>query len=295
MFKRILSLFVLLMMIIGSAYAQTTRTWTFNPWPTTSSATTSLDGSNFWNHNASIYYYKGEANANTPLYISLGTLLPEAEGLLFHANGNASNITTDLKYDITIKNGASVIIPNAKVGQIITLFSYTWGDGKLTMVNANINGSTTYNGTGSWGEVTIKVVANGDVKLSFSTVMNIGRISIADNPLNRFSSMGSQKYTYVPGATFSHTIIVEPKDALTSGNVSQLIEVTSTNPNAVSTSDATLSYNATNGRLTVSGLSASGIGDAELKFKYKGGAYTAMEYTTAKTFQVRNATTLSFS
>ncbi len=131
------------MMIVGSAYAQTTRTWTFNPWPNSSTATTSLANSSFWNLNSVIYYYNGEANANTPLYISSGTQLPEAEGLLFNANGNASNITTDLTYDITIKNGASVIIPNAKVGQIITLFSYTWDNGVLTMVNANINGSTT--------------------------------------------------------------------------------------------------------------------------------------------------------
>lgn len=181
MFKRDLSLFVLLMMIVGSAYAQTTRTWSFNPWPTTPSATTSLAGSSFWNLNDGIYYYNGEANANTPLYISSGVVLPEADGLLFNANGNASNITTDLTWDITIKYGASVIIPNAKVGQIITLLSYTWGNGELTMVNANINGSTTYHGTGDWREVTIKVVANGDVKLTFSTGMNIGRISIADD------------------------------------------------------------------------------------------------------------------
>ena len=287
MFKRNLSLFVLLMMILGSAYAQTTRTWTFNPWPNSSSFTNTT----YWMIEGDYYIYRKTVNGGQ-LFQADNTVLLGTDGLLFTSGSNASNISANPQYDLRLRGDASVTIPGAKAGQIITYKAWINTSNYLPVSNAN-NMSIT--GEGNEKEVKVKVIADGNVTISSSEYVCFRSISIADNPLSRFSSMGSQKYTYVPGATFSHTIIVEPKDALTSSNVSQLIEVSSTNTNAVSTSGATLSYNATNGRLTVSGLRAAGIGDAKLKFIYKGGAYTAKEYTTDKTFQVRNATTLSFS
>ncbi len=286
MFKRNLSLFVLLMMIVGSAYAQTTRTWTFNPWPNPSSFTNTT----YWTYDGYYYNYVHSVT-NTQLYQADNTVLFGTEGLLFTSGSDASNISADPTWDLRLGGDASVTIPGAKAGQIITYKAWIDTSNYLTVSNAD-NMSIT--GEDHEKEVKVKVIADGNVTISSSGYVCFRYISIADNPLTRFSSMGSQKYTYAPGATFSHTIIVDPKEALTSDNVSQLIEVTSTNSSAVSTSGATLRYNATNGRLTVSGLQAAGIGDAQLVFNYKGGAYTAQEYTT-QTFQVRNTTTLSFS
>ncbi len=279
------------------------KTWTFN---SSRTAAATLTANSYWSQDdgtlldpSGLYIYQ-LTTSNEPLYISATALLPETKGLVFTSN-SVGDIFTDNTTDLTLRNGASVTIPNAKAGQTIEFRAYFWNDEVVRLTNATVKGTsnTSISVTAGTNEVTnqLTVTADGPVTLKTENNndrLNLRYITIYGGNLTRFSSMGGQKYTYAPGATFSHTIIVDPKDALTSSNVSQLIEVTSTNSSAVSTSGATLSYNESNGRLTVSGLQAAEIGDAQLVFNYKGGAYTAKEYTT-QTFQVRNTTTLSFS
>ena len=286
MIRRILSTFLLLMTVFGSAWTQQTqKTWTFNPWPSSSLFT----NTSFWTKDGDYYNYKSSVN-NQQLQQDNNTLLAGTEGLYFTSGSAANNISANPEWDLRLQNNASIRIPNAKRGQVITYQAWIGNSNALSVVNATVK---SVEGNDNEKVVTMTVNNDGDVTIQPNTYICFRYISIADNPLTRFNSMGNQNYAFEPGATFNHTIIVNPTDALTESNLSQMIEVSSNNPNVVSLENATLSYSPSKGRLTVYGLTAVGSGDAQLTFKYKGGAYTATEYTT-NTFEVRNATSLSF-
>lgn len=278
------------------------KTWTFNKggesWTDISGS--DLTDNGLWEsktNNDNVYYeYKGTASGDVPLYYKDGVkLIPEAQGLLFNANGTASNITTDLKYDITIKNGASVIIPNSKAGQLITLYGW-YGSSSLTMSDNVTQESSDVPTNGGAGTIKIRVNSDGDVRLSHS-YLNIWSISIYGD-LTRFSSMGNQTYTYQPNSenTFNHTVIVEPHDAIPSGtgvNLGDYITVTSSNSASIDVSNVGFSYTAERGRLIIYGIQPKAIGDATLTIKYHGGEYNDAECTP--TFYVRDPATVKFS
>lgn len=279
------------------------KTWTFNKggesWTDISSS--DLTDNGLWvsqTDNGNVrYVYNGTASGDVPLYYKDGVkLIPEAQGLLFNANGTASNITTDLKYDITIKNGASVIIPNSKAGQLITLYGW-YGSSSLTMSDNVTQESSDVPTNGGAGTIKIRVNSDGDVRLSHS-YLNIWSISINGGNLTRFSSMGNQTYTYQPNSenTFNHTVIVEPHDAIPSGtgvNLGDYITVTSSNSASIDVSNVGFSYTAERGRLIIYGIQPKAIGDATLTIKYHGGEYDDAECTP--TFYVREPATVYFS
>lgn len=281
------------------------KTWTFNKG---GDSWTDISGSDLTDNglwvsqtvNGNVYYeYNGTASGDVPLYYKDGVkLIPEAQGLLFNANGTASNITTDLKYDITIKNGASVIIPNSKAGQLITLYGW-YGSSSLTMSDNVTQESSDVPTDGGAGTIKIRVNSDGDVRLSHN-YLNIWSISIYGD-LTRFSSMGGQTYVHEAGAApFNHTIIVEPTDALPanmdSSTLKNYITVTSSNSDAFNVDNITLSYNQAKGRLIIYGIQPGTTNgqEATLTISYHDRPYNATSITT-RPFYIRQAATVSFA
>ena len=294
------------------------KTWTFN---SSRTAAATLTANSYWSQDDGtlglngLYIYQ-LTTSNEPLYISATALLPETKGLVFTSN-SVGDIFTDNTTDLTLRNGASVTIPNAKAGQTIEFQAYFWNDEVVSLTNATVKGTsnTSISVTAGSNEVTnqLTVTADGPVKLT--TVNNANRlnlryITINGGPITTFRSQGAQTYAYTTDTeSFSHTVNVNPKDALpyTTSNTTNdpnvddvaadFVTVSSSDENVISTANISLiTYNTSNGRLVVWGLKPVGVGTATLTFIYKGGFnnYLPASLTTA-TFTITGKDITRFS
>lgn len=282
------------------------KTWTFT---SSRTAAATLTAKSYWSQDDGtlslngLYIYQ-RTTSNEPLYISATALLPETKGLVFTSN-SVGDIFTDNTTDLTLRNGASVTIPNAKAGQTIEFQAYFWNDEVVSLTNATVKGTsnTSISVTAGSNEVTNQLTVTADGPVTLTTVDNANRlnlryITIYGGNLTRFSSMGNQTYTYQPNSenTFNHTVIVEPHDAIPSGtgvNLGDYITVTSSNSASIDVSNVGFSYTAERGRLIIYGIQPKAKGDATLTIKYHGGEYNDAECTP--TFYVREPATVIFS
>lgn len=246
-----------------------------------------------------------KAVSNEPLYISDTQLLPETKGLTFSSN-SVGDIYTNIRYDLSLTNGASVTIPNLKKGQVVTLAAFLWDSEVVSLTNATVKGTTdTSISVTDGNEMTkeLTVTADGAVTLKTSNnseVLNIRYIKTNAGPLTRFSSMGGQPYVHqAGGAAFRHTIIVEPHDALpkdqSSNKLKESITVTSSNDDAFNVNNITLSYDQSKGRLLIDGIQPGATNGtyATLSINYHGSPYDAQTITTRE-FYIRKAASVTF-
>lgn len=151
------------------------HTWNFNYgtnnyWPNTVGAMLTANSKWVTGGFENRYQYMGTVNTSggDALYDGNENLVEETRGLKFSAT-NASDIQTDLHYDLMLKNGASVIIPSAKIGQTVSIWGW-WPSGKtISVTNAKTSdNATSVTGTGDMAEFVFAVTANADVTITVS-------------------------------------------------------------------------------------------------------------------------------
>ena len=183
------------------------HTWIFNcgdnNWPNTVGAMLTTNGKWTTNGINGRYAYTGTTNTSggDALYDGNGLLIEETRGLKFSAT-SASDIQTDLHYDIMLQNGASVIIPNAKTGQKIVINGWWPNGGTVTATNAQLSGgATSFSGTGARAEYTFDVIANGDVSFTVGSgsYYAIWSIAVVKSELTTFAFNNTESYYGISG------------------------------------------------------------------------------------------------
>lgn len=298
---------------VRSNSVEYSHTWVFNRGGDAFSNTVGamLTANSKWTLTNEKYYYNGITNTSggDALYDGNGNLIEETRGLKFNAT-TPTDINTDLRYDIQLAHGASVIVPNAKIGQKIVLYGWWPSGGTVTATNAEISsGVSSFTGAGSGAEYTFIVSANGDVTFTVGSgaYYGIWSIAVVKNELTTFefsniesyygesgdSPSGNNQVTgeYIGRTTTFKYKIGRSQVLRTRVNVAPGFDVTSITANntnfGVSSNTSTVldpsSYsvnNPSNSKIWYWGVQVKKPGTADLTYRFNGtDAYNAKDYT----------------
>lgn len=192
--------------------------------------------------------------------------LSDANRRYFHFKVNpTANVTKVKVYGSTGSNG------NERSAKIAV---GRYSDEVATLSNSNSKQAATVEYTFTTSEKQDVWVYAPSSSFQFYKIL----VSSDKNALSTFRSMGGQSYDQVSNTTFSHTIFIQPENAISDVNG---ITVTSSDPSILDVSTITKTINNTTGRLVIGNIKPGNGGSATLTVNFSGNTnYAAATYTT---------------